>query len=289
MDEAPLERPEALQEADLDEYGQSLGLDLSADPDLSWVVQEAFNAPLPHSWTEHTDDENRVYFFHEASNASTWEHPMDAVYRELLGLVLQVRSEASPGQDSAAVVHGHLREVHQRALKGLEGWSGPYSSPDGGEYYYNKSLKISTWENPMLEWEQELTIRLGVLSRCLLPPGASLVVQPDGSVGVTMQGDGAPKNPAGPDLLAALKLPLGLVRRDVGKDGQPDTPNTQRSFHTARSQCSSRRSGREHRDPARSPATSKVAAAPPAKEPEGSGDAGASAPQSSMGALREMD
>lgn len=284
MNEVAHEPPEALQEADLEEYGSSLGLDVSTDVDLLWVVQEAFNAPLPPSWSEHTDDEGRVYFFHEASNASTWEHPMDAVYRELIGLVLRVRREATPGVEPATVVHGHLREVHQRALKGLENWSGPYSSPDGGEYYYNNHLKASTWECPVNEWEQELTVRLGVLCRCLLPPGSQLVVEKDGSVGVSVQGDGQSASAAGPDLLAALKLPLGLVKRDIGKDGQPDTPATDRSYHTARSQCSSRRTGRDSlaRDLARSPST-RVQAAPPAKECE------EVVQHSPGGPLRQMD
>ncbi|CAK0909397.1 unnamed protein product [Prorocentrum cordatum] len=285
MDEEP--RAETLQVADLEEYSRILGVegDVSADADLLWVVQEAFNAPLPLGWSEHKDDEERVYFFHEASNASTWEHPMDAVYRELIGLVLRVRSEVDLGAEPATVVHGHLREVHQRALKGLEHWSGPYAAPDGGEYYYNKVLKVSSWECPVHEWEQELTVRLGVLCRCLLPPGARLAVDKDGSVGVSVQDDGGAAGATGPALLAALKLPLGLVRRDVGKDGQPDTPATDRSFHTARSHCSSRRSYRDGpRDPAHSPSTSAgtrasaVSAvgtpAPPVRE---------------VGVLREMD
>ena len=43
-----------------------LGVDLQQHSDLLWVVQEAFNAPLPLSWTEYTDDEGRVYFFNQA-------------------------------------------------------------------------------------------------------------------------------------------------------------------------------------------------------------------------------
>ena len=40
-------------------------MDLQQHSDLLWVVQEAFNAPLPLSWTEYTDDEGRVYFFNQ--------------------------------------------------------------------------------------------------------------------------------------------------------------------------------------------------------------------------------
>lgn len=221
-----------MEESDLREYGQSLGVNVDIEPELLWVVQEAFNAPLPASWTEHTDDEGRVYFFHEALSSSTWHHPMDAVYRELLGLIKQVRVEmvTASEADLAAVVQDHLRQVHQRALKGLEGWSGPYNS-EAGEYYYNDELKVSTWESPLAEWEHELSIRHAVLCRCLLP--AHMALGADGSA------SGLGTTASGPDLLQALKLPLGLVRRDTG-DHPPETPSSNRSYHTARSIASSR-------------------------------------------------
>lgn len=215
------------QEGDLREYGRSLGVDLDRCPDLFYIVREAFDAPLPGSWSEHMDEEGRVYFFQEASSQSTWEHPTDAVYRELIGLVLRVRQDPPP--DLAKPVHDHLLQVHQRALAGLEGWSGPYAS-DQGEFYYNESLKVSSWENPVVEKEQELAIRHGVLCRCLLPDYS----------GAGLYEGGGESSPAGigSDLLEALRLPLGLVKRD--SDDAPHTPSTSRSFHT----CRSTRSGR---------------------------------------------
>ncbi|CAE8593442.1 unnamed protein product, partial [Polarella glacialis] len=103
----------------------------------------AFNAQLPDCWTEHLDDEGRIYFFNESSNQSTWEHPMDSVYRELLSIVQRAREAdvVSSEEACAAVVRAHLQEVHQRAVRALEDWSGPYASEDEGEYYYNKRLK----------------------------------------------------------------------------------------------------------------------------------------------------
>ncbi|CAE6937687.1 nasB [Symbiodinium natans] len=58
------------EESDLLQYSQTLGIDLTQHSDLLWVVQEAFNAPLPLSWTEYTDDEGRVYFFNQAAIAA---------------------------------------------------------------------------------------------------------------------------------------------------------------------------------------------------------------------------
>lgn len=43
-------------------------------------------------------------------------------------------------ESCGALVQSHLREVHQRALRALEDWSGPYAAEEG-EYYYNHRLK----------------------------------------------------------------------------------------------------------------------------------------------------
>lgn len=225
------------EEADLIQYGQTLGLDLVQHEDLLWAVQEAFDAPLPCSWSEHTDDDGRVYFFNESNSQSTWEHPMDSVYRELFSIIQRAREAdvTSSEEACAAVVSAHLREVHQRAIRGLEDWSGPYASEEC-DYYYNNRLKVSSWESPLLEWEQELMTRHSLLCRCLF--GEGRLVAADGSV--TDLSDRSEAGGSSPfNLLKALRLPLNLVRRGEGEE-PPHTPSTSRSFHTARSICSTR-------------------------------------------------
>mmetsp|Transcript_139070 Transcript_139070/g.444134 ORF Transcript_139070/g.444134 Transcript_139070/m.444134 type:complete len:311 (-) Transcript_139070:97-1029(-) len=232
-------------DADLRQYGASLGVDSDFDSDLQWIAQEAFDAALPASWSEHTDDEGRLYFFREASGESSWEHPMDAVYRELVDLVKQARYADSDGDDSASVessratlIHSHLRQVHQRALDTLEGWSGPYTSAEG-EYYYNTHLKVSAWESPLAEWTHEILLRHSVLCRCLLPDRA--VVGANGTV-ERLPEAGQPQV-SGAELLQALQLPLELLRRgDSDGSDVPRTPSTSRDFYTARSGCSTTRS-----------------------------------------------
>eukprot|EP00420_Gonyaulax_spinifera_P011265 CAMPEP_0197932464 /NCGR_PEP_ID=MMETSP1439-20131203/108639_1 /TAXON_ID=66791 /ORGANISM="Gonyaulax spinifera, Strain CCMP409" /LENGTH=83 /DNA_ID=CAMNT_0043555247 /DNA_START=21 /DNA_END=269 /DNA_ORIENTATION=+ len=82
---------------------------------------------------------------------------MDSVYRELLGIATHCREQQPQASQEVrgAAVHDHLKEVHQRALRALESWSGPYNSSEG-EYYYNEELKMSSWECPVAVWEQEL-------------------------------------------------------------------------------------------------------------------------------------
>lgn len=211
---------------DLEEYGVSLGADPS-DPELEWVVKEAFEAPLPTSWTEHVDAEGRLYFFNQVSEESTWSHPMDTVYRELIALIMEVRQMPSLDERTQAV-RDHLMEVHGRALAGLEGWSGPYKSDAGEHYYYHERLEQSTWISPIHLWEYELAIRHSVLHRSLLAGFEWPEEPPDEQAG------------GAADLLTMpmLRLPTGLARLEE------DEKSSARSFYTARESARSGNSTR---------------------------------------------
>jgi len=230
------------QYGDLHEYGLSLGVDLDADgdEDLSWAVQQAFNAPLPSSWTEYMDDTGRAYYIKDGSSTSTWEHPMDGVYRELLDLIKRQRSTPTPEAQREEVVKQHLKQVHQRAKADLAAWSGPYAS-EQGEYYYNDALKLSTWDSPVSWWEQGLQLRHTVLARYLLPEQVSA------AKGISSGAGGGDSH----NLLQALRLQLGNLHFNPSAASSSDAvpePSTSRSFHTARSQGSSR-SGRNKHSP----------------------------------------
>jgi len=253
-----------MNDDDLTTYAEGLGVG-HEDSDLLWLVQEAFHATLPLSWSEHTDDEGRLYFFREASGESSWEHPMDAVYRELVGLVKQARSSdamyAMTQESMAArarLIHTHLRQVHQHGLEALEGWSGPYASTEG-EYYYNEALRVSVWESPLMEWSHELILRHDVLCRCLLPEYS--MVGADGNVEHLSPAGGVPRV-SGAELLQHLQLNLELVKRGEsdGSD-QPQSPATSRDYLTARSGASTTRSQISSGDRARAAAHASASAA----------------------------
>lgn len=238
---AAVEHAVVEQNGDLHEYGLSLGVDLDdeGEEDLLWAVREAFNAPLPSSWTEYMDDSGRAYYIKEGSAESTWEHPMDSVYRELFDMIRDARGRNPALTESQRedIVRQHLKKAHQRAKAELEGWSGPYAS-EQGEYYYSESLKVSTWECPVIEWEKELALRHAVLARYLMPEQISAAGSPSAAAQAT----------GGHQMLQALRLQLGNLQRPPGS-GQADwvpEPSTSRSFHTARSQGSSRSGRTKH-------------------------------------------
>mmetsp|Transcript_68940 Transcript_68940/g.165450 ORF Transcript_68940/g.165450 Transcript_68940/m.165450 type:complete len:304 (-) Transcript_68940:76-987(-) len=244
---------------DFVEYSRSLGVAglLAKDPDLMWVVQQAFQAPLPRSWIEYVDDEGRVYFFNMVTEQSTWEHPMDTVYRELIDLIVRLRQEVPqpPEERRKSVVSDHLLQAHAKALEQMAYWSGPYLS-DTGSYYYNEQLRVSTWVSPVEDMEYELLIRQSVLYHCLL---ADLYSSPEAA--------GTTKARVPPQaLLPELQLPLREAHH--ADAGYPDESQfSSRSFHTAKESsrsCTSRsvgsaRSGRSVAEvPGRGKTTARV-------------------------------
>eukprot|EP00929_Paragymnodinium_shiwhaense_P034042 TRINITY_DN18565_c0_g1_i2.p1 TRINITY_DN18565_c0_g1~~TRINITY_DN18565_c0_g1_i2.p1 ORF type:complete len:706 (+),score=161.52 TRINITY_DN18565_c0_g1_i2:174-2291(+) len=246
-------------EHDLREFGKSLGLDLEQDADLRWVVEEAFVSKLPPTWSEHTDEEGRIYFCNQVTQESSWSHPMDTVFKEMIQLVKAVRAERPPAnaRRKAQLLQEHMQQVHQRALAHLDGWSGPYPSAEAGQcYYYNKAFDVSTWDDPVLEWQAELALRQKVLYRLLLENG-------DTPAGSTSMSSTAMAD-AGQDL---PQLPLDSIPRRVAgsQDGRGTTPksltpgsgsarasspSSSRSFQSARSVISTR--GKVDRSSARS-------------------------------------
>jgi len=264
-------------EVELQEYAKSIGVDLrnAEESDLRWAVREAFAAPLPASWTEHLDEEGRVYFFNQVTQESSWMHPMDVVYKEVIELVKALRRDAggqsadgqgvSDGGASSSstlkarqqAVQAHLEEVHQRALSQIEGWSGPYASEDG-QYYYHAGYEVSSWENPIDEWQRELGLRQRVLYRCLLEQSATAV---PGRAEVQVPGEGGQQLDtvplaSGDPMVELPRLQLALTSQRLQAGEVPKSPSSTRSFATARSG----RSARSARSP--TPVRSKASGLP---------------------------
>ena len=68
---------------DVIEYAKYLGIDPLKEPQLLPIAQEGLCAPLPDGWTEHENDEGNIYYHHQASGDSVWQHPLDNFYRSV--------------------------------------------------------------------------------------------------------------------------------------------------------------------------------------------------------------
>lgn len=243
-----------LDSSDFDAFVVSIGLDLRADKDLVWIAEYAFSAPLPPNWSEHVDDELRIYFYNALTAQSSWSHPLDSTFREVVELAKTWRGRGA--EEKQRMIEEHLQDVQTAAFALLDGWSGPYTTQqivDGKEqtfeYFYNAKTQQTVWDNPVAEHEANLSTRYWILQRALFPEG-------DASGDGLNAGSGA----AFPKEL--LKLPLHLLKEEQSPPGSdvgapPLTPGASDRFYTARS--TGRESARESaRDSARANAKHRI-------------------------------
>ncbi|XP_029429977.1 LOW QUALITY PROTEIN: centrosomal protein of 164 kDa [Rhinatrema bivittatum] len=76
-------------EQEIKEYAREIGLDPDNEPELMWLAREGIVAPLPVEWKPCQDITGDIYYyFNFSTGQSTWDHPNDEHYRDL---VLQER------------------------------------------------------------------------------------------------------------------------------------------------------------------------------------------------------
>lgn len=81
---------------ELQDYASYLDINLGVDPDLLWIAEEAFFAPLPDHYVTHHDGMGDLYYFNTATNESSYCHPMDNLFRKIaheFGSPAQVEAE----------------------------------------------------------------------------------------------------------------------------------------------------------------------------------------------------
>nr|XP_012629114.1 centrosomal protein of 164 kDa isoform X11 [Microcebus murinus] len=82
-------------EQEIFEFAREIGIDPIKEPELMWLAREGIVAPLPVEWKPCQDITGDIYYFNFANGQSTWDHPCDEHYRNL---VIQERGKLSvPG------------------------------------------------------------------------------------------------------------------------------------------------------------------------------------------------
>jgi len=76
---------------DVRKFAAYLKVNIVRRPDLIPIVREAMATPLPTNWKEYTSDENEIYYYNKTLKQSTWAHPTDAFYRDLIKSKLEKR------------------------------------------------------------------------------------------------------------------------------------------------------------------------------------------------------
>ncbi|XP_059566615.1 centrosomal protein of 164 kDa [Myotis daubentonii] len=79
-------------EQEIFEFAKEIGIDPIKEPELMWLAREGIVAPLPQQWKPCQDITGDIYYFNFANGQSTWDHPCDGHYRNL---VIQERGKLS--------------------------------------------------------------------------------------------------------------------------------------------------------------------------------------------------
>ena len=104
--------------ADVAAMAEFMAVDLKAEPGLLWVVEQALVAPLPAGWTEHTDDDDGTeYYYHAESGESTYDHPNDAIFAQLVETERARAAQSGTALSSHAVTIARYLCVKKAALK----------------------------------------------------------------------------------------------------------------------------------------------------------------------------
>ncbi|KAJ7304925.1 hypothetical protein JRQ81_010600 [Phrynocephalus forsythii] len=71
-------------EQEINEFARVIGIDPDQEPELMWLAREGIVAPLPAEWKPCQDVTGDIYYFNFANGQSTWDHPCDEHYRQLV-------------------------------------------------------------------------------------------------------------------------------------------------------------------------------------------------------------
>ncbi|NXK44754.1 CE164 protein, partial [Chauna torquata] len=71
-------------EQEVQDFARDIGIDPEKEPELMWLAREGIVAPLPPEWKPCQDITGDIYYFNFANGQSTWDHPCDDHYRELV-------------------------------------------------------------------------------------------------------------------------------------------------------------------------------------------------------------
>jgi len=81
------------------------GIDPAKEPELLWIAEEGIRAPLPLGYSSHMEN-GEIYFYHDESKKSSWEHPLDSHYKALVvahrGRLVGMLDEPGGGLDAVA-------------------------------------------------------------------------------------------------------------------------------------------------------------------------------------------
>ena len=185
-----------LSSADIIDVGNRLDVDPLTETDLTWVIQEFLEAPLPEGWTVVKTPDGAFSYVNSALKLEVGENPIEPRFRKLVQLMKRSKRQRTPMDETTLLelldpvervadvkemaeymgiditVETHLLWLAKLAvLEALpEGWE-EVETEDGRILYLNAELGTSTEEHPNDPHFKELLDR----ERLKRPPHPTLV------------------------------------------------------------------------------------------------------------------
>lgn len=106
------------------DYARYIGID-PLRTDLMWIAEQGLAAPLPSGWSvcrvpegEQTDGGPEVYYSNGATGETSWDHPLDARFREIAAAYMSSPSAADTRiiiarQRASEALVGEVRNLHK--------------------------------------------------------------------------------------------------------------------------------------------------------------------------------
>ncbi|KAK7195003.1 WW domain containing protein [Novymonas esmeraldas] len=66
------------------EFADWIGIKLPQESELLWLAREGLKTPLPKEWKPCSTNDGEVYYFNFKTGDSSWDHPMDGIFRQRL-------------------------------------------------------------------------------------------------------------------------------------------------------------------------------------------------------------
>eukprot|EP00933_Yihiella_yeosuensis_P031113 TRINITY_DN24657_c0_g1_i2.p1 TRINITY_DN24657_c0_g1~~TRINITY_DN24657_c0_g1_i2.p1 ORF type:complete len:804 (+),score=175.10 TRINITY_DN24657_c0_g1_i2:204-2615(+) len=158
-------------------YVHSLGIDHVRESEMLWIAEEAFNAPLPPGWTEHIDNDGRTYFYQTSTRLSSWKHPLDEVFQDIVGYWRRILAQGGFWE-----IDDEIQEIEEKIRNDLSQWMELFDDT-GNKFYYNRQTQQSCFDDPRHTAYHGLYTRLRMVNEMKeRMPLLALAPRPDGEV-----------------------------------------------------------------------------------------------------------
>jgi hypothetical protein len=148
-------------EKEIEEYAEWLGMDAEKDSDLLYIAEAGLKAALPANWRAcQTDADGEIFYFNFETGVSTWDHPLDEVYRKKYHRALKKREKEN---GLVATLHAEMQG------SGLVSIS--IASMSGDELV---ALEVEYAVETMHNFQRKVAKSIGQPLRLLLPNGELL-------------------------------------------------------------------------------------------------------------------